>query len=225
VFGCPQTNDLDESSLSITLDDDGQSLTICQRITRQLLPPTPEGVESNALEEMMRALFSCLAVLFFVTSAGAQTKQDEAAVRSLPRAFSDAFNKHDGHALAAIMADDVDFVTVGLTWLHGRADFEKYHTRLMVGRFKDITHTILETNVRFIRPDVAVVYHSWAIQGDKNVDGSPRPQRFGLMTMVAEKRNGTWLVAAVQNVNGPTDRGRTPEADDIKSPIVVPRPK
>jgi hypothetical protein len=57
------------------------------------------------------------------------------------------------------------------------------------------------------------------------VDGSARPQRFGLMTIVAEKRNGTWLVAAVQNTNGPTDRSSTPEGEDIKSPIVVPRPK
>jgi hypothetical protein len=64
-----------------------------------------------------------------------------------------------------------------------------------------------------------------SIQGDKNVDGSARPQRFGLTTIVAEKRNGTWLVAAVQNTNGPTDRSSTPEEDDIKSPIVVPRPK
>ena len=63
------------------------------------------------------------------------------------------------------------------------------------------------------------------IQGDKNVDGSARPQRFGLMTMVADKRNGVWVVAAVQNTNGPTDAtpARPPEAHDIKSPIVVPR--
>lgn len=177
---------------------------------------------------MMRALggFLCVAILACGASAEAQTTEDEAAVRGLPHAFSDAFNKHDGDALATMMADDVDFVTVGLTWLHGRADFEKYHTRLMVGRFKEITHTVLETSVRFIRPDVAMVYHSWAIQGDKNVDGSARPQRFGLMTMVAEKRNGKWFVAAVQNVNGPTGPiVRTPEAEDIKSPIVVPRPK
>jgi uncharacterized protein (TIGR02246 family) len=168
--------------------------------------------------------FLCFAILALGTCAEAQSKQDEAAVRELPQAFSRAFNKHDGHALAAIMADDVDFVTVGLTWLHGRADFEKYHTRLMVGRFKDVTLTVLETRLRFIRPDVAVVHHSWAIQGDKNVDGSARPQRFGLMTIVAEKRNGTWLVAAVQNTNGPTDPSSA-APDDIKSPIVVPRPK
>jgi uncharacterized protein (TIGR02246 family) len=110
------------------------------------------------------------------------------------------------HALAAIMAEDLDFVTVGLTWLHGRADFEKYHTRLLDGRFKEITRTVLETHVQFVRPDVAVVRHSWTIQGDKNVDGSARPQRFGLMTMVADKRNGVWVVAACKTRTGPPMR-------------------
>ena len=169
----------------------------------------------------------CLVVLGAGAANAQQASQDEAALRALPQAFSAAFNKHDGHALAAIMAEDVDFVTVGLTWLHGRADFEKYHTRLLVGRFKEITHTVMETHVQFVLPDVSVVRHSWTAQGDKNVDGSARPQRFGLMTMVADKRNGVWLVAALQNTNGPTDatQGRTPEAQDIKSPIVVPRRK
>ena len=74
----------------------------------------------------------CLVVLGAGAANAQQTRQDEAALRALPQAFSAAFNKHDGHALAAIMAEDVDFVTVGLTWLHGRDDFEKYHTA--VGR-------------------------------------------------------------------------------------------
>src|SRR5688572_5731592 len=92
----------------------------------------------------------CLLMLTLGTPAEAKTKQDEAAVRGLAKAFSDAFNKHDAHELAKIMAEDVDFVTVGLTWLHGRADFEKYHNRLFVGRFKEISHSVLETHLRFI---------------------------------------------------------------------------
>jgi uncharacterized protein (TIGR02246 family) len=69
--------------------------------------------------------------------AEAKPKQDEEAVRKLPQAFCDAWAKHHGHELAKIMAEDVDFVTVGATWFHGRADFEKYHTRLLNGRFKE----------------------------------------------------------------------------------------
>jgi uncharacterized protein (TIGR02246 family) len=129
-------------------------------------------------------------VLALGTIAEAKSKQDEEALRKLPQAFCDAWAKHDGHELAKIMAEDVDFVTVGATWFHGRADFEKYHTRLLDVRFKESTLAPLETAVRFIRPDLAVIHWSWSIQGDKNADGSARPPRFGLMTVLAEKESG-----------------------------------
>src|SRR4029453_18193058 len=53
---------------------------------------------------------------------------------TLVKSFCDAWNKHDGHALAATMAQDVDFVNVGARWFHGRRDFETYHTGLLGGR-------------------------------------------------------------------------------------------
>jgi uncharacterized protein (TIGR02246 family) len=115
-----------------------------------------------------------------------QSKTDEEAVGKLPQEFCDAWAKHDGHALAKLMAEDVDFVTVATTYLHGRADFETFHVRLLSGRFKDSTITVLETTTRFLRPDMAVVHWSWRIEGDKNPDGTPRQPRFGMMTLVAE---------------------------------------
>jgi uncharacterized protein (TIGR02246 family) len=164
----------------------------------------------------------CLGIVGSGASAQLQTKQDEDVLRGLPQRFQVGFNRHDAHQLAQMMAEDVEFVTVGLTWLRGRADFEKYHARLLTGRFHEIAWTVLDTDLQFIRPEVAVVRHSWTAEGDRNPDGSVRPQRFGLMTMVVEKRNGTWLVVAVQNVNAPTSGTRPAEAQDIKSPIVVP---
>ena len=53
-------------------------------------------------------------------AAAAQSNQDEDALRNLPRAFCEAWAKHDGHDLAMIMAEDVDFVTAEKrkgTWL------------------------------------------------------------------------------------------------------------
>ena len=142
--------------------------------------------------------FLCGLLLFlFALSANAQTKADEDAVRKLPQAFCDAWAKHDGHELARIMAEDVDFVTVATTYLHGRADFEKFHTRLLSGRFKEASITQMGMTSRFLRPDMAVIHWSWKIEGDKNIDGTARQQpRFGMMTMVAERRNGlglSWL--------------------------------
>lgn len=114
---------------------------------------------------------------FFLAGASnvfAQSKSDEEAVTKLPQEFCDAWAQHDGHALAKIMADDVDFVTVATTYLHGREDFETFHVRLLSGRFKDSTITVLKTTTRFLRPDMAVVHWSWKIEGDKNPDGTAR---------------------------------------------------
>jgi uncharacterized protein (TIGR02246 family) len=170
----------------------------------------------------MRYLFS--AALYFLllsaTAAQAQSKADEDAVGKLPQEFCEAWAKHDGHALAKIMAEDVDFVTVATTYLHGRADFETFHVRLLSGRFKDSTMTALRTTTRFLRPDMAVVHWSWKIEGDRNTDGTPRQPRFGMMTLVAEKKIGNWLVIVGQNTNAIL--GVPPELQDIKTPIAIP---
>jgi len=170
----------------------------------------------------MRNLAAGVVMLLLATSLNlnARTKADEEAVRKLPQAFCDAWAKHDGHELAKMMSDDVDFVTVATVYLHGRPDFEKFHVRLLSGRFKDSTITPLETTVRFMRPDMAVVHWSWKIAGDKNFDGTARPPRFGMMTMVAEKRGDNWQVVVAQNTNAML--GTPPELQDIKAPIAIP---
>ena len=168
---------------------------------------------------MKHAVCGWLLFLFAVGTNG-QSKADEEAVRRLPQAFSDAWAKHDGHELAQIMADDVDFVTVATTYLHGRADFEKFHVRLLAGRFKRSSITPLETTVRFLRPDMAVAHWSWRIEGDRNIDGTMRQPRYGMMTMVAEKRHGSWLVVVAQNTNAVL--GIPPELQDIHTPIPIP---
>jgi hypothetical protein len=67
---------------------------------------------------------------------------------------------------------------------------------------------------------MAVVHWSWKIEGDKNFDGTGRPPRYGMMTLVAEKQNGNWLVVVGQNTNAML--GTPPELQDIKTPISIP---
>ena len=161
-------------------------------------------------------LLICLAI----SNLKAQTKADEDAVRKLPQIHCNAWNKHDAHELAKLMADDGDFVTVATVYLHGRVDYEKFHARLLTGRFKTSIFTPLETTVRFLRPDLAVVHWSWKMTGDKNYDGTDRPARFGLMTLVVEKRENAWQIVVAQNTNSLL--GTPPELQDIKTPIAIP---
>jgi uncharacterized protein (TIGR02246 family) len=120
--------------------------------------------------------------------------------------------------LAKTVSRDVDFVNIGGDWLHGRADFELYHTRLLSGRFRESTLTPLNISVRFLRPDLAVLHWSWRVEGDRNEDGTLRKPRFGLMMMLVEKQQGKWLIVVAQNINW--NSGPNPELKGIKPPIV-----
>ena len=161
-----------------------------------------------------------VALLLATVLAHAQNKLDKETVQNLPQAFCAAFSKHDGQQLAQLMADDIDFVTVGATWIHGKSDFEKYHTRLLNGRFHDMKLELLQVAVRFLRPDIAIVHWSWTGAGDRNRDGTARQRRYGMMTMVAVKRTGSWLIVAAQNDNSVP--GLPPEFAGITSPMPIP---
>ena len=169
---------------------------------------------------MTRLATAIIALLLATVSAQAQTKLDQETVHNLPKAFCAAFSKHDGHQLAQLMSDDIDFVTVGAMWLHGKSDFEKYHTRLLSGRFHAMRLELLQVAVRFLHPDVAIIHWSWTGTGDRNPDGTARQRRYGMMTMVAEKRTGGWLVVAAQNDD--SFPGLPPEFAGMTTPMPIP---
>jgi hypothetical protein len=54
--------------------------------------------------------------------------------------------------------------------------------------------------------------------GDKNYDGTPRPPRFGLMTIVAGKPDGNWQIEVAQILYSQTP----PELQAIKTVIPIP---
>lgn len=166
-------------------------------------------------EALVTALALCAA-----SPAIGQSAADRAALARIPAAFGAAWDKGDGAALGALMAPEVDFITVGATWLHGRRDFALYHTRLLAKRFAGSTMDPLETRVTFLRPDLAFVRWSWRIAGDRDFDGTLRVPRSGLMSMLAQRRAGHWLVIASQNTN--KIPGSPPESAGIIPPIVLP---
>jgi uncharacterized protein (TIGR02246 family) len=172
------------------------------------------------LAAILSLLVPCL---LFQVAARAQSKADEDAVRSIPQAFAAAWAKHDGQQLSRIMAEDVDFVDVAGDWLRGRQDFALYHSRLLSLRFRDAVVTPLETSVRFLRPDLAVLHWSWRIEGDRNFDMTPRKPRYGLFTMIAEKKDRQWLVIVAQNTNRIPPPNPDPEMEGITAGILFPK--
>ncbi|MFN2456547.1 MAG: SgcJ/EcaC family oxidoreductase, partial [Pyrinomonadaceae bacterium] len=108
---------------------------------------------------------------------------------------------NDVKALAALMAEDGDFITVGGRRLKGRKAFYEHHAAIHVMQFKDSIWETRDVEVKFLKPDVAVVHVSWSMKGDKDPDGTPRQPRTGIFTRVMTKEGGTWLIKASQNTN------------------------
>jgi uncharacterized protein (TIGR02246 family) len=143
---------------------------------------------------------------------------DEKLLRELPKIFCTAVNNNDAYGLAEIMADDVDYVNVAAALLHGREDVEKHHVALFKGIMSNSIFDPLQVSVRFLRFDIALVHWSWTASGDKDHGGAPRPRRYGIMTMVAERRAEGWKVVAVQNTNSIPGSG---PAAGIVSPMPI----
>jgi uncharacterized protein (TIGR02246 family) len=143
----------------------------------------------------------CTAILIPVGPSGAQSPQDEEAIRHIERLWDEAWNRHDPKALAALLAEDADFVNVTGTLYRGREAFENLMVRTHQTQFKDSTRNTLETHVKFLTPEIALVNARWQISGDRNADGTPRQPREGIMTRVVVKRGGQWVVVAAHNTN------------------------
>ncbi len=126
---------------------------------------------------------------------------DLSAILTLEKNLSRAWNTHDMKAMANLLTKDADFITVGGTWLHGRDEFRRHHETLHDTMFKNSTMRIISTDVRFIRPDLALAHVKWKISGDFNPDGTRREPRTGIFTQVLLRARGQWRIFASQNTN------------------------
>lgn len=142
-----------------------------------------------------------------------QTSDDRRAIEALASSFQDCWNRHDIEALASLVAEDVDYVTVVGTkdWEKGRREFKDRHTAAHRTMFKDSVLTVKETHIRFIRLDLVIAHVLWETRGDVIPNRKPGDARSGIFTWVVEKREGRWLIIASQNTDDkqlPTNKAR-----------------
>ena len=147
-------------------------------------------------------LFLCatLAVQFASAQAAGPAGAHE-SVKRLTASWEGAWNRHDMGALASLVAEDVDFVTVGGNWLKGRAQFTEHHAAGHRMQFAESVWSTRDVHVKLRGPRMAVAHVEWALRGDRDPGGSPRQPRRGIFTWLVERRSGRWLITAAQNTN------------------------
>lgn len=118
----------------------------------------------------------------------------------IPVAFAAAWAARDAGALAALFAEDADFVNVVGLWWHDRAAIERAHAYGLATFFADSTLTPGVIRTRDLG-EVAVVSCQFTLTGQHPPEGGAAGTRRTILTFVARSMPEGWQVVAAQNTD------------------------
>ena len=145
----------------------------------------------------MRTLITMFLLLFAsVHSPFAQSNREahDAAIRENVKEMESGWNTKNGALFAKPFAEDADYVVINGNYIKGRQVIESQHQRIFDTIYKDTTLTLNVKQIRFIRPDVAVVH----VSGHR--DGPTKELNQGaIITMIMTREKEGWRITAFQN--------------------------
>ena len=150
--------------------------------------------------KLLTALATFILCVFTVSAqeAGAMKAHaaDEAAIRENVKQLESGWNTKSGALFAKPFAEDADYVVINGMYIKGRTAIEKAHQQIFDTIFKNTTVSLTVKQIRFLRPDVAVVH----ITGHKDAPASERELvSDAVLSMVMTKDKEGWRIAAFQN--------------------------
>jgi uncharacterized protein (TIGR02246 family) len=118
--------------------------------------------------------------------------EDESDIRALVSRLGDAWNLHDPPGIVQDFAAEIEHVSVRGHWQHTRSELEATYRRNHAGIWAEVTYHPTVEQLRFLRPDVAVVI----------VHGTFRspdaPEEIARSMWVVSKEAGRWVLRAFQ---------------------------
>jgi len=169
----------------------------------RLHPKTPHFISNYTFMRLfyLLLLFGIPSSQSFCQDHQSYPPKDMASLQALPATFERCWNTHNIDSMGTMLTEDVDFVNVAGNWLKGRAATVADHKDSHSMMFKNSVLTIDSINIKYVKPDLAILHVGWGLAGDRDPDGTPRNPRHGIFTWVATRNNGRWLLLAVTNVN------------------------
>lgn len=126
-------------------------------------------------------------------------RPDEEAIRGAIAEMTDGFNRHDAAAATRMYAPDADVVGVRGERARGRAEAERRLATIFRTGAREATLRTEDVEVRFVRPDVAIVHAADELSGLVAPDGQRLPPHRETSTRVFVRNDGKWQVAAFHN--------------------------
>jgi uncharacterized protein (TIGR02246 family) len=121
---------------------------------------------------------------------------EERALHGMVYQLEAAWNAADSTSFAALFAEDADFIHILGGYYTGRAAIEAGHRMIFGTIYKGSTVRYSVEKIRFLRPDVAIVLLRQYLQFH---EGGAPSELEARPTIIAEKADGSWRIAALQN--------------------------
>jgi uncharacterized protein (TIGR02246 family) len=121
---------------------------------------------------------------------------DERAIHDIPVQLEAAWNAKDSQGFAAPFAEDANFIHIFGGQLDGRSAIEASHRHIFDTIYKGSHATFSLRSIRFVRPDVALVFLGAQVKlpaGSEPREVNARP------TLIVVKEHGKWQIVAFQN--------------------------
>jgi uncharacterized protein (TIGR02246 family) len=121
---------------------------------------------------------------------------DEVAIQDILKRFEAAWNSYDSVSLAALFADDANFIHIFGGQLDGRTAIEAAHRAIFNTIYRKSHASLMLQSIRVLRPDVAVVFahmHVQLSEPDETREMETRP------TLIVVKEQAHWQIVAFQN--------------------------
>src|SRR5512142_2670089 len=121
---------------------------------------------------------------------------DEQAIHEILKQLEAAWNESDSCRWTSFFAGDATFIHIFGGQLDGHAAIERSHRVIFDTIYKGSRLSIELRSIRFVRPDVAVVFTQMPLA---LAPGAPMPDFDTRPTMVMVREQGKWQIVAIQN--------------------------
>ena len=120
---------------------------------------------------------------------------------AVARAFFDRWNDGDADGIAALFAEDADFVNVVGLWWRSRKAIRKAHDYGFRCIFRNARVEITELAVRVLTPDIHIVHTVSTLDGQSGLGGSEAGRRVAVISMVTRRGPSGFEIVACQNTD------------------------
>lgn len=121
---------------------------------------------------------------------------DEQVIQGILQQLETSWNRYDSISFASAFAEDANFTHIFGGQLDGRPTIEEAHRHIFETIYRDSRASFVLRSIRFLRPDVAVVFARTQVkfkEGDEARELETRP------TLIVVKEQDKWQIVAFQN--------------------------